>query len=368
MLSNKLEEPDYRHQAIALRLRLLKIGLIISFVWGSPILAAYWFGWAPLGPFQASLTVAVLGLNLTLYVILQRWPGSFWSVAWVFCVAIFGYTAAAQFLVPQDQLRMLLFYPAVGLFFLVLGGAGGWIAVVASLVIFAITLATGAVFISPMAVSTFAITLCVTSLFFYAFRTQAIHALDTIERQNAALDMAARLDPLTGLLNLRAFQDAMEAHLSGNSRAPFAIAFADVDHFKDINDQYGHADGDAALLAVANILREGLRPRDIVARIGGEEFAMLLPCSDLADALTIAERQRAMVESMRFEIAGQSLGVTISIGVAMSREPHEPVSALLRAADKALYAAKGEGRNRVVATPGGAVNESTPQADQVQSD
>jgi hypothetical protein len=113
--------------------------------------------------------------------------------AWIFCAAVFSHTAAAQFLVPQDQLRMLLFFPAVGLFFLVLGGAGGWISVLASLVIFATTLATGAVNVSPMAVSTFAITLCVTSVFFYVLRTQAIRALDTIEKQNDALNVAACL-------------------------------------------------------------------------------------------------------------------------------------------------------------------------------
>jgi diguanylate cyclase (GGDEF)-like protein len=156
---------------------------------------------------------------------------------------------------------------------------------------------------------------------------------------------------LTGLLNLRAFQEAMEAHLSGSPRDPFAVAFADVDHFKAINDRYGHADGDTALLDVANVLRAALRPQDIVARIGGEEFAMLLPCSDLAIALAIAERLRAAVQDMKFKIADGSLGVTISIGVAMSREPHGPVAALLRAADSALYVAKGEGRNRVVAAP-----------------
>ncbi len=88
-----------------------------------------------------------------------------------------------------------------------------------------------------------------------------------------------------------------------------------------------------------------------MARIGGEEFAMLLPCSDLSVALVIAERLGTTIQEMKFKIVGASLSVTVSIGVAMSREPHEPVGALLRAADTALYAAKGEGRNRVIAAP-----------------
>jgi diguanylate cyclase (GGDEF)-like protein len=351
MLSDASGRPLFRHQAITLRLRLLRIALGVSFVWGGPILATYWLGWVPLGAIQANLTIVLLVLNIALFIILQRWPGSFWPAAWIFCAAVFSYTAGAQFLVPQDQLRMLLFFPAVGLCFLVLGGTGGWISVLASLVIFAITLATGAVNVSPMAVSTFAITLCVTSVFFYVFRTQAIQALDTIEEQNDALNVAARLDPLTGLPNLRAFQEAMEARLSHRRRDPFAVAFADVDYFKAINDQYGHAGGDTALVAVADMLKAALRPQDMVARIGGEEFAILLPSSDLSVALAIAERLRATIQDAKFKIADKSLSITISIGVAMSREPHGPVDALLHAADTALYAAKGEGRNRVIAAP-----------------
>lgn len=351
MLSSASGRRVSRRQAITLRLRLLRIAIGISFVWSLPILAAYWFEWVPLGDIQAKLTVAVLILNFALFIVLLRWPGTFWPAAWIFCAAVFSYTAAAQFLVPQDQLRMLLFFPAVGLFFLVLGGAGGWISVLASLVIFATTLATGAVNVSPMAVSTFAITLCVTSVFFYVFRTQAIQALDTIEKQNDALNVAARLDPLTGLPNLRAFQEAMEARLFGARPDPFAVAFADVDYFKAINDRYGHGGGDTALVAVANRLTAALRPQDMVARIGGEEFAMLLPCTDLSAALAIAERLRATIQDTKFNISGSSLSVTISIGVAMSREPHRPVDALLRSADTALYAAKGKGRNRVIAAP-----------------
>jgi diguanylate cyclase (GGDEF)-like protein len=156
---------------------------------------------------------------------------------------------------------------------------------------------------------------------------------------------------LTGLPNLRAFQEAMEARLSVGGPEPFAVAFADIDHFKAVNDQYGHAGGDTALVAVADMLRTALGPQDMVARIGGEEFAMLLPCSDLSDALAIAERLRATIQNVNFKIDDKSLSVTVSIGVAMSREPHRSMDALLHAADTALYAAKGEGRNRVIAAP-----------------
>src|SRR5215813_7887612 len=99
-----------RQQIVALRRRFLMIGLAVTFVWGGPILAAYSAGWVPFSPVQADNTVAIIGLNAVLFFVLWRWPGSFRPVAWIFCSAVFVYTTVAQFLVPQDHLRMLLFF------------------------------------------------------------------------------------------------------------------------------------------------------------------------------------------------------------------------------------------------------------------
>ncbi|WP_455385509.1 diguanylate cyclase [Acidihalobacter prosperus] len=160
----------------------------------------------------------------------------------------------------------------------------------------------------------------------------------------------ASLDPLTGIRNRRAFlldaqQELRRARRSGQS---IVVMLVDADDFKLINDRFGHAVGDTALRSIARALRGELREFDIPGRIGGEEFAILLPGLEMDDALDVAERLRARVESLRIE-ADQSgdLHMTVSIGVAHVDAASGDIDAALRRADQAMYTAKHEGRNRV---------------------
>ena len=160
-------------------------------------------------------------------------------------------------------------------------------------------------------------------------------------------------DPLTGLYNRR----YLETHLSSVvARAiaddrPACLLLFDIDHFKAINDSYGHDAGDDVLRAFADRLRRGVRGIDLVARYGGEEFVVIMPDTDAAFAATIAERLRIDVEKLPFTTkSGLKLPVTVSIGLAEWRGPDDSADALLKRADTALYAAKRDGRNRVVAS------------------
>ncbi|MEA2449611.1 MAG: hypothetical protein QOG63_1543 [Thermoleophilaceae bacterium] len=154
---------------------------------------------------------------------------------------------------------------------------------------------------------------------------------------------AARTDPLTGLLNRRGFQEACATELRAAARngLPCSLLLGDLDNFKRLNDSFGHAAGDAALVAVADRLSAACRPRDLIARVGGEEFAILLPETSREAAVAVAER-------MRVNVRGTS--VTTSFGVATSPGDGENLDALLRASDGALYAAKHAGRDRTVAS------------------
>ncbi|WP_229455256.1 diguanylate cyclase [Massilia sp. KIM] len=156
-------------------------------------------------------------------------------------------------------------------------------------------------------------------------------------------------DHLTGLANRRAFFDAAEQELARSrvSPRPTAVLVLDADHFKSINDRYGHPGGDAVLQHLAAILGDTFREVDVVARIGGEEFAVLLPSTDLACAAVVAERLRASVASQPARYEGQAIACTVSAGVAASVDGAENVDQLLKRADQALYAAKRGGRNRV---------------------
>jgi len=163
-----------------------------------------------------------------------------------------------------------------------------------------------------------------------------------------ALELALT-DSLTGLYNQRYLIRHLRGLLAASPEREVAVLMLDVDHFKQVNDEYGHAVGDRALRAIGETLRANTRVFDSLARYGGEEFVVVLPGSNPDEAVAAAERLRAAVEAMTFApVPGRPYRLTISIGVACGRAGTETPEALLREADVALYAAKRAGRNRVV--------------------
>ena len=164
------------------------------------------------------------------------------------------------------------------------------------------------------------------------------------------LKALANTDPLTRLSNRRHLFTALNNELERSQRSlsSCSLVMVDVDHFKNVNDTYGHQLGDEVLIAVASQLQECMRIYDLAARFGGEEFALLLPDTDPEQAATIAERVRVIVESMEFEGELKPLQLTISAGVATFPGPDVvTVDDLIRVADHSLYRAKDAGRNRV---------------------
>ena len=169
---------------------------------------------------------------------------------------------------------------------------------------------------------------------------------DQAERLRRALAEQASTDPLTGLSNRRAFDEALqrEAARQRRTRAPLSLLAVDVDHFKKINDTYGHAAGDDTLAALGDLLPRLVRVGDIVSRVGGEEFGVLLPdCS--------APQARARADALRAAVGAASRDwthpVTVSVGVATLPDSADALDDLVIAADMALYAAKESGRDRV---------------------
>ena len=160
----------------------------------------------------------------------------------------------------------------------------------------------------------------------------------------------ANTDPLTRLSNRRHLFGVLNNELERSQRSdnPCSLVMVDVDHFKSVNDTYGHHLGDKVLVGVARQLQDCMRTYDLAARFGGEEFALLLPETDPAQASTIAERVRVVVESMKFEGELKPLQLTISAGVATFPGPDVMTpDDLIRVADHSLYRAKDAGRNRV---------------------
>ena len=174
------------------------------------------------------------------------------------------------------------------------------------------------------------------------------------QRDDARMERLATTDDLTGLLNRRAFFARADAArlLALRMRQPITLLMLDIDHFKQLNDRFGHATGDEALVKFSATCAEALRGHDILGRLGGEEFALVLPGTDLDGAIHAAERLRQGVVDTRLLTCGNSYTMTVSIGVVLIA-PDEDLPTGLARADHALYEAKRNGRNRVeVGVPG----------------
>lgn len=185
------------------------------------------------------------------------------------------------------------------------------------------------------------------------------HTIRELEGSKRQLAEQATTDPLTRLKNRRAFFENGTQQISMARRygTDLSIIVADIDFFKKVNDTYGHGAGDDALVGVARVLVDMTRTEDTVARIGGEEFAILLPDTNRLGAAVLAERIRSAVERARLVIAARTVPITISMGVAsFAVELVDTVDQLLSIADQRLYLAKKNGRNRICVTNEGKSN------------
>ena len=175
-----------------------------------------------------------------------------------------------------------------------------------------------------------------------------------LEANRQLLQEQATTDPLTKLKNRRAFFDIGQGHfaLARRHGTNLSVLMIDIDHFKRINDTYGHQGGDEVLIGVGQILEHSTRTEDIVARLGGEEFSILLPDTNRLGAVVLAERVRSAIEEEQFNIANlRQISLTISAGVAsFGVDGRENLEQLINIADKRLYLAKQSGRNRIVAS------------------
>jgi diguanylate cyclase (GGDEF)-like protein len=185
--------------------------------------------------------------------------------------------------------------------------------------------------------------------------SQLAHAFDdmagALQQREQKLQEQAISDPLTGLYNRRYLSEFLPRELgrSGRNAVPVAVMLIDLDHFKRVNDSFGHEAGDIVLVAVGALLKEKVRGSDIACRYGGEEFALVLPETGEEPAARRAEDIRIAISALALSHAGKPLGkATASFGIALFPDHAQDTDTLLRVADVALYAAKGAGRNRVV--------------------
>ena len=171
---------------------------------------------------------------------------------------------------------------------------------------------------------------------------------EDVKREEELLSLATT-DDLTGAKNRRHFMERaeLEVHRLRRHRVPFSVALLDLDHFKLVNDTHGHQAGDDVLKEAVRRWQLGRRPFDTLGRLGGEEFAILLPGADAEAAMTVAERLRAVIADAPFDTIAGPIDVTVSIGIAEAEDTDQTIEGTLGRADAALYLSKHAGRNRV---------------------
>jgi diguanylate cyclase len=181
---------------------------------------------------------------------------------------------------------------------------------------------------------------------------RAEEKIEELRREMEQLRELVHTDPLTGALNRSGFDQAFgrEAARADRNGSAFCLCLLDLDDFKKINDTCGHQAGDHVLQHLVSVARQALRPHDVIARVGGEEFAILLPDTTIEAAASAIHRLQRNLSANRFRHAGRELPVTFSAGVT-PRAPHETQYAVISRADEALYEAKHSGKNRVVQAP-----------------
>lgn len=308
-----------------------------------------WTGLNTIGPPHIQMMQVFTVLGTLLIIILRGRKDRFFSVALMYAVLCFIENMSTFLFVPQDEFRLIWFYIYFAGTYIILGQKAGIVATV--LTIPCIIIANGylAAPFSPNAMTTAILSLLLTSLICYAYTSRSISFFRRMNDANEMLRVQAAVDPLTGVMNARAYYATTDRLIQVGLRsgAPFSVLFVDLDHFKSINDRYGHEAGDTVLRSVAGCLTANIRQSDALGRIGGEEFSIFLPDTDLTQAEVLAEKLRTSIEALTPTVGDMRLKVTASIGVAGNRPDHRTIADIQRIADQAMYQAKKQGRNRV---------------------
>ena len=287
--------------------------------------------------------------NLLLAALLYGRKKAFYPVAWLALTFSFVMFMSALLLVPDDPLRVLWFFLNLPAVYLLLGrlvGVGATVLSAACIIIGNHYLKTP---YPPNAIATSIVGFLYITVFFYSYSSRPISYFHRMLESNEKLRFLANHDPLTGLLNARTYSEVCERMTCTATREgkPFSVLFVDLDHFKSINDTYGHEAGDTVLKEVAACMVGTSRFCDVYGRIGGEEFSICLPETDRAGAVVLAEKLREHIERLMPFINGGPVRITASIGVASNAAGHTSFTDIQRTADQAMYHAKRQGRNRV---------------------
>jgi diguanylate cyclase (GGDEF)-like protein len=341
------ESEEYR----AFQYRFLILVMLGSLFFTGLFLLAVLVGMHTLPPRHVAMLIAFVVCVSALLLIIRQRRALYVGVTIGYVVAAQALFVSALLQVPQNELRVLWFYTSIPTAYILLGSRFGTLATAGLMLGFPLVNPWLAEPYSRHAVVSGLVVMLFLGFFFHVHVNRTLAYLERMRDANERLRELSQHDVLTGVLNARAYYEQGDRLILASRRIgqPCAVLFIDLDHFKWINDSHGHATGDVVLRAVAERMMATMRRSDLIGRIGGEEFSVLMPHTDVAQAMVLAEKLRAAVEALMPTVSGRPLRITTSIGVASSHDGDESILDAQQRADRAMYQAKALGRNRVTA-------------------
>ena len=305
-----------------------------------------------IGPIHTKVNYVYSFLTILLILFLRFSKKNYNPTAYsLLIISLMTFTSSLVF-VPQDEFRMIWFYLLVFVAYMISSKMIGLLCTLASIVIVLSVNFFVDLQLSQVAINSGILGLIIGSFLSYIYTDKITNYENSLKQQNSSLSVLASTDYLTGVMNRRMFNDISERYFqtAQKNELSLTLLLLDLDHFKKVNDTYGHQAGDQLLKRFVKTLESILNKSDIFARIGGEEFAVLLSQINSDDAYLLAERIRKKIENDFMTYEGQDIRVTTSIGISENRETDTEFEDIFSRADMALYQAKHKGRNKTCYT------------------
>ena len=301
-----------------------------------------------IGPIHSKVNYAYSFLTILLILFLRSSKKNYNLTAHsLLVISLITFTSSLIF-VPQDEFRMIWFYLLVFVAYMISSKMIGLLCTLASIVIILSVNYFVDLQLSQVAINSGILGLIIGSFLSYIYTDKITNYENSLIQQNSSLSLLASTDYLTGIMNKRMFNEISERYFQTAQKNDLTLTLLllDLDHFKKVNDTYGHQAGDQLLKRFVKTMESILNKSDIFARIGGEEFAVLLSQMNCDDTYHLAETIRKEIENDFITYEGQDIRVTTSIGISENRETDTEFEDIFSRADMALYQAKHEGRNK----------------------
>ena len=301
-----------------------------------------------IGPIHSKVNYIYSFLTIILIFVLRSSKKNYQLVIHsLLIISLITFTSALIF-VPQDEFRVIWFYLFLFVAYMLNGKTSGILVTLASIAIILISNYFIELQLSQVAINSGVLGLIIGSFLSYVYTNKITNYENSLKQQNSNLSILASTDYLTGIMNKRMFSEIFKRYFQTAQKDGLSLTLLllDLDHFKKINDNYGHQMGDRLLILFVKAIEEILSKSDIFARIGGEEFAILLSQIDSNNAYNLAEEIRKEVENITINYEGKDISLTTSIGLTQNLETDHSCEDIFSRADMALYQAKNSGRNQ----------------------